>query len=194
MLIFGYRHSSSGYVRASIAILLGLLLMVFPNWFSYIVGGVILLVGIVSIVQAFNMRGMRVIVTSLVSASITTVIGLLIVIHPNGFPGVIVFFLGLLLAAFGLYQLFSLLVIRKVVSVPVYDYILSSVSAGAGLVMVFFPDKTSKLLLIFLGAAILVYGVSTLLATARIREAMEEDEKAEFSHYEDLSKGNKQNP
>lgn len=187
MLIFGYRHISSGYIRAAIAIILGLLLMIWPNWISYIIGGIILLIGVVSIVTAFYMRGMRTIVASLVSASITTVVGLLIIMHSDKFPEVIVFLLGILLAIFGLYQFFSLLVVRKLTHVPVYDFILSAVSAAAGFVMLAWPDKSSKFLLIFIGASIFVYGISTLLATMRIRMAMNEEEKQTFSPYEDVS-------
>ena len=171
MLIFGYRHISSGYIRAAIAIILGLLLMIWPNWISYIIGGIILLIGVVSIVTAFYMRGMRTIVASLVSASITTVVGLLIIMHSDKFPEVIV----------------SLLVVRKLTHVPVYDFILSAVSAAAGFVMLAWPDKSSKFLLIFIGASIFVYGISTLLATMRIRMAMNEEEKQTFSPYEDVS-------
>lgn len=190
MLIFGYRHSSSGYVRAAISIILGLLIMIWPQWISYIVGGVILLVGIVSIVTAFYMRGMRVIVSSLVSASITTVVGLLILLHADKFPEVIILLLGLLLFIFGLYQLGSYFAIRRIVNVPMYDFILSGISACAGLALLIWSDETSKLFFIFLGGAILLYGISTLLATVRVRMAMDEDEKERFSPYEDLSKKN----
>ena len=161
--------------------------MIWPNWISYIIGGIILLIGVVSIVTAFYMRGMRTIVASLVSASITTVVGLLIIMHSDKFPEVIVFLLGILLAIFGLYQFFSLLVVRKLTHVPVYDFILSAVSAAAGFVMLAWPDKSSKFLLIFIGASIFVYGISTLLATMRIRMAMNEEEKQTFSPYEDVS-------
>lgn len=190
MLIFGYRHSSSGYVRAAISIILGLLIMIWPQWISYIVGGVILLVGIVSIVTAFYMRGMRVIVSSLVSASITTVVGLLILLHADKFPEVIILLLGLLLFIFGLYQLGSYFAIRRIVNVPMYDFILSGISACAGLALLIWSGETSKLFFIFLGGAILLYGISTLLATVRVRMAMDEDEKERFSPYEDLSKKN----
>lgn len=193
MLIFGYRHSSSGYVRAAISIILGLLIMIWPQWISYIVGGVILLVGIVSIVTAFYMRGMRVIVSSLVSASITTVVGLLILLHADKFPEVIILLLGLLLFIFGLYQLGSYFAIRRIVNVPMYDFILSGISACAGLALLIWSDETSKLFFIFLGGAILLYGISTLLATVRVRMAMDEDEKERFSPYEDLSKKNEKN-
>lgn len=193
MLIFGYRHSSSGYVRAAISIILGLLIMIWPQWISYIVGGVILLVGIVSIVTAFYMRGMRVIVSSLVSASITTVVGLLILLHADKFPEVIILLLGLLLFIFGLYQLGSYFAIRRIVNVPMYDFILSGISACAGLALLIWSGETSKLFFIFLGGAILLYGISTLLATVRVRMAMDEDEKERFSPYEDLSKKNEKN-
>ena len=190
MLIFGYRHSSSGYVRAAISIILGLLIMIWPQWISYIVGGVILLVGIVSIVTAFYMR---VIVSSLVSASITTVVGLLILLHADKFPEVIILLLGLLLFIFGLYQLGSYFAIRRIVNVPMYDFILSGISACAGLALLIWSGETSKLFFIFLGGAILLYGISTLLATVRVRMAMDEDEKERFSPYEDLSKKNEKN-
>lgn len=193
MLIFGYRHSSSGYIRAAISIILGLLIMIWPQWISYIVGGVILLVGIVSIVTAFYMRGMRVIVSSLVSASITTVVGLLILLHADKFPEVIILLLGLLLFIFGLYQLGSYFAIRRIVNVPMYDFILSGISACAGLALLIWSGETSKLFFIFLGGAILLYGISTLLATVRVRMAMDEDEKERFSPYEDLSKKNEKN-
>lgn len=193
MLIFGYRHSSSGYVRAAISIILGLLIMIWPQWISYIVGGVILLVGVVSIVTAFYMRGMRVIVSSLVSASITTVVGLLILLHADKFPEVIILLLGLLLFIFGLYQLGSYFAIRRIVNVPMYDFILSGISACAGLALLIWSGETSKLFFIFLGGAILLYGISTLLATVRVRMAMDEDEKERFSPYEDLSKKNEKN-
>lgn len=152
-----------------------------------------MLVGIVSIVTAFYMRGMRVIVSSLVSASITTVVGLLILLHADKFPEVIILFLGLLLFIFGLYQLGSYFAIRRIVNVPMYDFILSGISACAGLALLIWSGETSKLFFIFLGGAILLYGISTLLATVRVRMAMDEDEKERFSPYEDLSKKNEKN-
>lgn len=193
MLIFGYRHSSSGYIRAAIAILLGLLLVVWPghssNMIGYIVGAFILLIGVVSIVTAFYMRGMRTIVASLVSASITTVVGILILNRPDYFVKVIVFLLGILLLIFGLYQFFSLFTVRKVIHVPLYDFILSGISAAAGLVMIINPFRSGEVIMIFVGAAVLVYGISTLLATMRIRAAMKEDEEqsGQFSPYEEMT-------
>ena len=71
-----------------------------------------------------------------------------------------------------------------------YDFILSGISACAGLALLIWSGETSKLFFIFLGGAILLYGISTLLATVRVRMAMDEDEKERFSPYEDLSKKN----
>lgn len=204
MFVFGYRNPSSGFVRAIICMLLGLALIVWPDRSGQmvvrIIGIAAVISGITSIAVTFRLRRTRALAVSATSAFVTSVFGVLLIMYPEPFIKVVMFIIGLVLTVFGIHQTASLFSARNYVTVSVFNYIFAVVTALAGIVILFRPFKTVEVLMIFIGASILVYGVSSLMAAIKMRNAIKAFKEANspapdlkvdsdgFSEYEDVTR------
>lgn len=207
MIVFGYRNPSSGFVRATVCLLLGAALVMWPhlsvNLAVQVIGGFIAFLGLVSVLLALRASGSAYMAASLSSALITVLFGVLLLVYPAFFAKVLMFLVGLVLFIFGVGQVVVLGGARQYVSVPVLSYVLALLSAAAGIVIIFNPFESVETVMIFMGAAIFVYGVSSMIAAFKMRKAVKAFQKANapapdletdaegFSSYEDVSSSRK---
>lgn len=205
MIVFGYRNPSSGFVRATVCLLLGAALVMWPhlsvNLAVQVIGGFVAFVGLVSVLLSFraSREASAYMAASLSSALITVLFGVLLLVYPGFFAKVLMFLVGLVLFVFGVGQVVILGGARQYVSVPVLSYVLALLSAAAGIVIIFNPFESVETVMIFMGAAIFVYGVSSMIAAFKMRKAVKAFQKANapapdletdaegFSSYEDVS-------
>lgn len=142
---------SYGYARAIIALVGGLILVIWPetvkNSIMIILGSLILAVGIVSIVLSYTGKWRKEKVPLLLLNSIVDIaFGLVLIIFPKFFTGLIMFVFGLILLIFGLGEIINLFRTAKAVRVPWPLYIGPAVTLILGVAMFFFPDKSGNAL------------------------------------------------
>ena len=167
---------SYGYARAIIALVGGLILVIWPgtvkNSIMIILGSLILAVGIVSIVLSYTGKWRKEKVPLLLLNSIVDIaFGLVLIIFPKFFTGLIMFVFGLILF-FGLGEIINLFRTAKAVRVPWPLYIGPAVTLILGVAMFFFPDKSGNALFVIFGATLLLYSISEFASTYTIRKEM----------------------
>lgn len=168
---------SYGYARAIIALVGGLILVIWPaavkNSIMIILGALILAVGLVSLIMSYTGKWKKEKVPLLLLNSIVDIaFGLVLIIFPKFFTGLIMFVFGLVLLVFGLGEIINLFRTAKAVHVPWPLYIGPAVTLILGIVMFFFPEQSGNTLFVLFGATLLLYSVSEFASTYTIRRAM----------------------
>lgn len=168
---------SYGYARAIIALVGGLILVIWPaavkNSIMIILGALILAVGLVSLIMSYTGKWKKEKVPLLLLNSIVDIaFGLVLIIFPKFFTGLIMFVFGLVLLIFGLGEIINLFRTAKAVRVPWPLYIGPAVTLILGIVMFFFPEQSGNTLFVLFGATLLLYSVSEFASTYTIRRAM----------------------
>lgn len=168
---------SYGYARAIIALVGGLILVIWPaavkNSIMIILGALILAVGLVSLIMSYTGKWKKEKVPLLLLNSIVDIaFGLVLIIFPKFFTGLIMFVFGLVLLVFGLGEIINLFRTAKAVRVPWPLYIGPAVTLILGIVMFFFPEQSGNTLFVLFGATLLLYSVSEFASTYTIRRAM----------------------
>lgn len=166
---------SYGFVRALIALLAGLVLVIWPEFIKthivIILGILILAIGVFTLVvyQLRRDKAERSFVLVFNSA-VTMLFGLVLLIFPNFFAKLLVFVFGLCLLVAGVGDLVFLLGIRKRVSIPKWCFLGPTITSVLGVVMFFFPNAGGNLLFILFGITLLIYSVGVGLATFVVRK------------------------
>ena len=143
---------SYGYARAIVALIGGLVLVIWPeqvkNYCMYILGALILLIGIVNIALYYTGKWKREKTSLLMLNSIVDIaFGLVLLIFPSFFINFIMFVFGLVLLIFGLGDIVNLVRTAKVVRIPWTVFIGPALTVIIGVIMFFFPSKASNWLL-----------------------------------------------
>ena len=168
---------SYGYARAIVALLGGLVLVIWPeavkNSIMIILGSLILAVGLVSLIMSYTGKWKKEKVPLLLLNSIVDIaFGLVLIIFPKFFTGLIMFVFGLILLIFGLSEVVNLFRTARVVRVPWPLYIGPVLTLILGVVMFFFPGESGNVLFILFGSTLLLYSVSEFASTYAIRKEM----------------------
>ena len=168
---------SYGYARAIIALAGGLVLVIWPeavkNSIMIILGSLILAVGIVSVILSYTGKWRKEKVPLLLLNSIVDIaFGLVLIIFPKFFTGLIMFVFGLILLIFGLGEIINLFRTAKAVRVPWPLYIGPAITLILGIAMFFFPGESGNVLFVIFGSTLLLYSVSEFASTYTIRREM----------------------
>ena len=176
MFTFGYKSSFSSILRALAAIGIGLV-MVFDNAASVtvvkVIAAFLLASGVVSLVYGF-IRNRRdgVLPLMAVNAVVDLILGLLLFLNPVWVAGFIVTLIGVVLILFGGIQLLALAGTLSLLGAGFSTLILSICAVVGGAFLLFNPFG-ERIMSICAGSFLLLYGVSELISSWRIRKAKE---------------------
>lgn len=176
MFTFGYKSSFSSSLRALAAIGIGLV-MVFDNAASVtvvkVIAAFLLASGVVSLVYGF-IRNKRdgVLPLMAVNAVVDLILGLLLFLNPVWVAGFIVTLIGIVLILFGGIQLLALAGTLSLLGAGFSTLILSICAVIGGAFLLFNPFG-ERIMSICAGSFLLLYGVSELISSWRIRKAKE---------------------
>lgn len=166
---------SAAYIRVIFAVLLGVLLLVWPEsaltYLVSIMGVLFLFAGLFTLFVYFSRKkgergGPAVIPAGMGSA----LLGIWLMYDPAFFVNILMIVLGILLLAAGLQQLISLILVGKRSPVPVVFYLFPSLVLIAGIVVLINPFATAAGALMLFGIAILFYGVTGLINLVKFRK------------------------
>ena len=176
MFTFGYKSSFSSILRALAAIGIGLV-MVFDNAASVtvvkVIAAFLLASGVVSLVYGF-IRNRRdgVLPLMAVNAVVDLILGLLLFLNPVWVASFIVTLIGIVLILFGGIQLLALAGTLSLLGAGFSTLILSICAVVGGAFLLFNPFG-ERIMSICAGSFLLLYGVSELISSWRIRKAKE---------------------
>ncbi len=155
-------------LRVVAALVLGLVLIVWPGtamvYLVITIGVLFLLTGLFALV-AYLARDKKRYPTARfpVDGAGCAIFGLLLMLMPEVFVGVLMYVLGALLLLAGVVQIASLVTARKWSAVPLGFYVVPVLVLLCGLVVLFNPFAVASTAFVVLGIASVVYGISELV-------------------------------
>ena len=178
MITFGYKNKFGGFLRAVAAIAIGLVMVISRTDAMVlavrIIAAFLLASGIVSFLIGYRDRqnGQRPLMG--VNGSVDILVALLIFIFPQFVAGLIVYLIGFALLGFGIFQLIALVSANKVMKVGVFGFVMPVLVLLAGAFLLARPAFIGTAIGTVAGIALIVYGVSELVSSWKMKQAIEE--------------------
>ena len=162
-----------------IAFIVGLILIIWPEiikqYIVLIIGGLILSVGIASLIYYFIEKEKGNISNILlINAAVSGLFGLVLLVFPNFFAGLVMFIFGIILTFLGISRLSKLIQAAKVVQLHWGMYFVPSLTTLAGILLFFYPDRSGNLLFIIFGIILLAYSISDFVSMYMIQKRIKE--------------------
>lgn len=180
MFTFGYSNRLSGPMRALVAVAIGVIMVVYNeqamNIVVKIIAALIFASGVVSLAVGLKKRNDNTSRLMNFNAVVDLVIASLLYMF-NGFvANLIIYLIGFSLLGFGLFQIFALFGASRVMKLGFWPFVMPFLVTGAGIFLLFNPEWTKSSISLFAGIALLVYGVSELLSSWKVKKAIDEYE------------------
>lgn len=176
MVIFGYRSKVNGPMRALIALAVGIMMVVSPaNALATVVkiiAAFMLASGVVSLIVGLKDKEKGALPLMSFNALVDVIVGLLLFMFPGVIAKFMIYLIGFVLLAFGIVQIVALFGARRVMPLGFGAFILPIVVTLVGGFILFNPFAESVMTIIA-GSALVLYGVSELLSSWRMKKVMD---------------------
>ena len=180
MITFGYRNRLNGPLRAVVAIIIGIIMVVSrTNALELavrIIAALLVASGLVSFIYGYIKRADGAMGLMGFNAVVDILLGILIFLFPGAVANILIYIVGFLLLGFGIFQILSLLSANRVLRLGLISFVLPFVVTAAGAFLIARPAFLGEAIGICAGVALIIYGVSELLSSKRMRKAMDESE------------------
>lgn len=180
MITFGYKSRVNGPMRALVAIVVGIMMVVYPasalTTVVKIIAAFMIASGVVSLVVGLRDKEKGALPLMSFNAVIDLLIAILLFVFAPVIARFVIYLIGFVLLAFGLIQIVALLGTRRVMPVGFGSFILPMIVTFIGGFILFNPFAESVMTIIA-GVSLVLYGVSELLSSWRmkkVRETMDE--------------------
>ncbi|MDO4736472.1 MAG: DUF308 domain-containing protein [Bacteroidia bacterium] len=177
-LVYFISNRTTSVIKGIVAVILGAFLLFYPSFTSgliiKLIAAFLIAAGLSALLFAYRSnssggKGNNIPVMVWINVIIYVVFGLLVFIYPNFFLGLIAFLFGGVLIVCGVMQMVGLYYASKSTKINAGLYILPTIIALSGFVLFFAPGFSTRVLTMIFGGAILLYGVSELLAVWNLR-------------------------
>lgn len=179
MFTFGYKSKINGPMRAVIALVIGIMMVVSPanalTTIVKVIAAFLLASGAVSLLVGLRDKDKGSLPLMSVNALVDVVLGLVLFCMPGPVAGFIIYLIGFALLFFGIIQIVALVGARNMVNLGLGAFVLPVIVTFVGAFILFNPFAKSVMTLIA-GSALIVYGVSELLSSWKMKKAIEEFE------------------
>ena len=180
MFTFGYSNRLNGPMRALVAVAVGIIMIIYNeqamNIVVKIIAALLFASGIVSL--AVGMRKKNDSTSKLMNfnAIVDIVIAALLFVF-NGFvANLIIYLIGFVLILFGLFQIFALIAAGRVTGFAFWAFLMPVLVTGAGAFLLFTPEFAKSSISLIAGISLLIYGVSELFSSWKMKKAIDEYE------------------
>lgn len=164
---------SYGYSRAILALIMGIVLIIWPDTavrtIVIVIGTVIMLLGALSMIFSREPKDGQSRSLLSINGIVSLIFGLVLILFPTFFVGIIMFLFGAILLIVGVSEIASLISAKKVADIPWSLFIGPLITTGCGVVMFFNPFSTIEWVFIFFGISLLIYAITELISTKKIR-------------------------
>ena len=179
MFTFGYGSRISGPLRALIALVIGIMMVLRPDnaltTVVKVIAAFILASGVVSLIVGLKEKKNGSLPLMSFNALVDIIIGIVLFSAPGFVAKFIIYLIGFVLLGFGIMQIFALFSAKRVMGLGLGAFILPTVVTLVGGFLLFNPFAESVMVMIA-GAAIIVYGASELLSSWKMKKAIDEYE------------------
>lgn len=176
MITFGFKNKFGGAVRAIAALVLGALLVISPeNSVALVVkffACFLIASGLVSLITGIKQRKSGGEDLMYVNSAVDILLGVLVFVFAGFIGHFILFLIGGLLMAFGVFQIVVLFSARRYTTMGTMAFLLPALACIGGAVLLLNPFS-QKVMGLIAGIALLVYGASELLSHWKMDKAMD---------------------
>lgn len=157
---------SYSFLRAICALVLGLILVAFPDkagdYLVITIGVVFLVPSLISLIAYFT-KGIRGINRFPIEAMGSLLFGLWLIIMPTFFADLLTYVLGFILAMGGVQQIAALMTARRWALVPAGFYVVPVLILLAGVLSIFNPMGVRSTAFVIIGISCVVYAIMELI-------------------------------
>ena len=180
MITFGYKNKFTGPLRALTAIAIGVVMVVSRTnaleLAVQIIAAFLFASGIVSLIVGYRQRKNGTMGLMGFNGVVDIVLGLLLFLFPGFVAGLLIYLIAFVLICFGFFQLLGLGSASRVVKLGLWSYVLPFLVLAAGIFLMTKPAFLGEAIGVVAGAALIVYGVSELFSSWKLRKAIDEYE------------------
>ena len=167
-------------MRALVAIAVGVVMVIYNeqamNIVVKIIAALLFASGIVSLAVGLKKKEDSTSKLMNFNAVVDLVIAAMLFVF-NGFVAdLIMYLIGFALLGFGLFQIFALVGASRVTRLGFWPFIMPLLVSCAGLLLLFNPRFIASSISLIAGIALIMYGVSELISSWKMRKAIEEYE------------------
>ena len=178
MITFGYKNRFNGPLRALTAIAVGVVMVVSKtdalSLAVRIIAAFLVASGLVSLIVGYRNRQNGTFALMGTNAAVDIFLGLMLFLFPGFFAGLLVYLSAFALLGFGIFQLITLASANRVMKVGAMAFILPVIVLFCGMFLLVNPSFIGETIGIIAGAALIVYGVSELLSSWKMKKAIDE--------------------
>lgn len=178
MITFGYKGRFSGAARAVIALIFGAVMFFTGNSVTIIVqilAAFVLASGVMSLILGLKREDQSQRPLIMTNSGLNIVIAVLMFLFADSLGGLIVGIIGIILILFGLFQLVVLFSANRVLPVGAVGFIMPVAVLACGFLLLFKPKFVDDVLGYVVGASLMIYGISELISSRKMRKSMEVD-------------------
>jgi uncharacterized membrane protein HdeD (DUF308 family) len=180
MITFGYKNKFSGFIRALLAIAIGIVMVVSKTnaleLAVQIIAAFLIATGVVTFfIGLKSSRGGEKNLFS-VNAFVDVLLGALLFSFPNVVVNVLIYIIGFVLLLFGLFQILALVSTLKVYKLRIFAFIMPILVVVAGAFLIARPSFVGEAIGLIAGVSLILYGVSEIFSTFKMRKAIDEFE------------------
>ena len=150
-----------------------------------IIAAFLLASGLVSMAVAYKQKKDGAMPLMGFNAGVDVLLALLIFIWPEIVAGLIMYLIGFVLIGFGIFQIVALISANRVMPVGPVAFVLPSLVLAGGIILILNPGFIGSAIGIVAGVALILYGVSELLSSWKMKKAMDE---YDLHNYQDINK------
>jgi uncharacterized membrane protein HdeD (DUF308 family) len=179
MFTFGYKSRVNGPMRALIALVIGVLMVISPEkaltTVVKVIAAFLLASGLVSLFVGLRDKEKGALPLMSFNALVDVLLGLVLFLFPGFIAKFMIYLIGFVLLAFGVVQIAALFGARRIIGLGLGAFLLPTVVTLVGGFILFNPFAESVMVMIA-GAALIVYGASEFLSSWRVKKAIDEYE------------------
>ena len=180
MITFGYKNKFTGPLRALTAIAIGVVMVISRTnaleLAVQIIAAFLFASGIVSLIVGYRQRKNGTMGLMGFNGVVDIVLGLLLFLFPGFVAGLLIYLIAFVLICFGFFQLLGLGSASRVVKLGLWSYVLPFLVLAAGIFLMTKPAFLGEAIGVVAGAALIVYGVSELFSSWKMRKGIDEYE------------------
>ena len=181
MITFGYKNRFSGLLRAVVAIAIGTIMIVSKTdamvLIVRIIAAFIFASGLVSLLVGYkNKQDGRMPLMGVNGIVDLVIAGLAFAFAPI-VAGLVVYIIGFILFGFGLFQLITIGSASRVMRMGVFAFVMPVLTLLAGAFLLARPAFLGTAVGAVAGVALVIYGVSELVSSLKMRQAINQFER-----------------
>lgn len=177
MITFGYSNRLTGPMRALVAIATGVVMVVYNeqamNIVVKVIAALLFASGIVSLAVGLKKKNDSTSKLMNFNAVVDLVIAALLFIFNNAVANLIIYLIGFVLAGFGIVQIIALISASRVTGTSLWEFLMPVLVTAAGIFLIVNPDFIKSSVSIFAGIGLLLYGVSELISSWKMKKAID---------------------